>query len=97
MIDDESIDFIAPIACILVFLPIPTIDSRKEMRNLEMFEDDIFLAAFTAGILHFILNITFPRADFYFHTMSLAKVYRDVNLIRPVSYWDYNSLDIPWG
>lgn len=29
--------------------------------------------------------------------MSLAKVYRDVNLIRPVSYWDYNSLEIPWG
>lgn len=29
--------------------------------------------------------------------MSLAKVYRDINLIRPVSYWDYNVIDIPWG
>ena len=29
--------------------------------------------------------------------MSLAKVYRDVNLVRPVAYWDYNSLEIPWG
>ena len=29
--------------------------------------------------------------------MSLAREYRDVNLIRPVSYWDYNVVDIPWG
>lgn len=29
--------------------------------------------------------------------MSLAKVYRDVNLVRPMSYWDYNSIEIPWG
>ena len=29
--------------------------------------------------------------------MSLATVYRDVNLIRPVSYWDYSSVEIPWG
>ena len=29
--------------------------------------------------------------------MSLAKVYRDINLIRPYAYWDYNSTEIPWG
>ena len=29
--------------------------------------------------------------------MSLAKEYRDVNLIRPVSYWDYNVVEVPWG
>ena len=29
--------------------------------------------------------------------MSVARVYRDVNVIRPVSYWDYSSLVIPWG
>ena len=29
--------------------------------------------------------------------MSVARVYRDINVIRPVSYWDYTSLQIPWG
>lgn len=29
--------------------------------------------------------------------MSVARVYRDVNVIRPVSYWDYSSLVIAWG
>ena len=45
----------------------------------------------------FLTVVEKGKLDDQLITMSLAKVYRDVNLIRPVAYWDYNSLEIPWG
>lgn len=30
-------------------------------------------------------------------TMSKARVYTDVNVIRPKEYWDYESLAVQWG
>ena len=29
--------------------------------------------------------------------MSKARVYTDVNVIRPKEYWDYESLNVQWG
>jgi len=29
--------------------------------------------------------------------MSKARVYTDVNVIRPKDYWDYESLNVQWG
>jgi len=29
--------------------------------------------------------------------MSKARVYTDVNVIRPKEYWDYESLTVQWG
>ena len=28
---------------------------------------------------------------------SRAKVYRDVNVVRPKEYWDYESIAVQWG
>lgn len=37
------------------------------------------------------LSSTVPRE------MSKARVYTDVNVIRPKEYWDYESLNVQWG
>ena len=29
--------------------------------------------------------------------MSKARVYTDVNVLRPKEYWDYESLNVQWG
>lgn len=29
--------------------------------------------------------------------MSKARVYTDVNVVRPKEYWDYESLTVQWG
>ena len=29
--------------------------------------------------------------------MSRARVYADVNVVRPAEYWDYENLNINWG
>jgi casein kinase II subunit alpha len=29
--------------------------------------------------------------------MSKARVYSDVNVIRPKEYWDYEALTVQWG
>jgi casein kinase II subunit alpha len=29
--------------------------------------------------------------------MSKAKVYTDVNVLRPKEYWDYEALTVQWG
>lgn len=30
-------------------------------------------------------------------TMSKARVYTDVNVLRPREYWDYEALTVQWG
>ncbi|URE01127.1 Casein kinase II [Musa troglodytarum] len=30
-------------------------------------------------------------------TMSKARVYADINVLRPKDYWDYESLTVQWG
>ena len=30
-------------------------------------------------------------------TASLAKVYPDINVVRPREYWDYEALSVQWG
>jgi casein kinase II subunit alpha len=30
-------------------------------------------------------------------SMSKARVYTDVNVLRPKEYWDYESLAVQWG
>ena len=30
-------------------------------------------------------------------SMSKARVYSDVNVLRPKEYWDYESLTVQWG
>jgi casein kinase II subunit alpha len=30
-------------------------------------------------------------------SMSKARVYTDVNVLRPKEYWDYESLTVQWG
>lgn len=30
-------------------------------------------------------------------TMSKARVYTDINVLRPKEYWDYESLTVQWG
>ena len=29
--------------------------------------------------------------------MSKARVYTDINVLRPKEYWDYESLNVQWG
>ncbi|WJX89535.1 Casein kinase II subunit alpha [Trifolium repens] len=36
-------------------------------------------------------------SNFNLHSMSKARVYTDVNVIRPKEYWDYESLTVQWG
>lgn len=36
-------------------------------------------------------------SSFNLQEMSKARVYTDVNVIRPKEYWDYESLTVQWG
>lgn len=61
MFDDQSIYFAVVIAYILVFLSIPTIVSKKEMRNITMFVDDTILPCFCRGNFSFHFEHNFLR------------------------------------
>lgn len=37
------------------------------------------------------------RAEISRGVMSKARVYSDVNVLRPKEYWDYESLTVQWG
>ncbi|CAI0430406.1 unnamed protein product [Linum tenue] len=38
-----------------------------------------------------------PSSDRRLRSMSKARVYTDVNVVRPKEYWDYESLTVQWG
>ena len=38
-----------------------------------------------------------PAAEGSRPNMSKARVYTDVNVVRPKEYWDYEALTVQWG
>lgn len=38
-----------------------------------------------------------PCNNFDSFVMSKARVYTDINVVRPREYWDYESLAVQWG
>jgi casein kinase II subunit alpha len=59
-------------------------------------------AAVVVGALAFsFLSLPLQRADLVAagarFIMSKARVYSDVNVIRPKEYWDYEALTVQWG
>lgn len=37
------------------------------------------------------------ESEIYSSAMSKARVYADVNVLRPREYWDYEALTVQWG
>lgn len=77
--------------------PILRTPCRSSTSNLNIITDTI--AATTVVYEGAIIDKIEERnlAEIPLPAMSKARVYTDVNVLRPKEYWDYESLTVQWG